>query len=105
MTESEVRHIYVALLDQGNDSWRQVEAVSEGEDAYRIVSKNDRPEERWEYGTGERVRLSRPNVWSPEGRVVHPARDDRVWGNPMLDNSRLRPKHECHDSDSAPAYR
>ena len=56
MTESEVRDIYVALLGQGNDSWRQVEAVSEGEDAYRIVSKNDRPEEVWEYGTGERVR-------------------------------------------------
>jgi hypothetical protein len=56
MTKSEIRRIYVALLGQGNDSWRQVEAVSEGEDAYRIVSKNDRPEERWEYGTGERVR-------------------------------------------------
>ncbi len=56
MTESEVRHIYVALLGQGNDSWRQVEAVSEGENAYRIVSRNDCPEERWEYGTGERVR-------------------------------------------------
>jgi len=56
MTKSEIRRIYVALLGRGNDSWRQVEAVSEGEDAYRIVSKNDRPEERWEYRTGERVR-------------------------------------------------
>lgn len=56
MTESKLRQIYVALLGQGNDRWRQVEAVPEGEDAYRIVSKNDNPEERWEYGTGERVR-------------------------------------------------
>ena len=56
MTQSELRHIYVALLGQGNDSWRQVEAVPEGENAYRIVSLNDCPEEQWEYGTGERVR-------------------------------------------------
>lgn len=54
--ESEVRHIYVALLGQGNDAWRQVEAVSVGEDAYRIVSTNEHPEERWEYGTGDTVR-------------------------------------------------
>ena len=56
MRKPEVRHVYVALLGQGNDKWRQVEAVSEGEDAYRIVSRNDHPEEQWEYGTGEKVR-------------------------------------------------
>ena len=70
MTESEVRHIYVALLGQGNDSWRQVEAVSEGDDAYRIVSENDRPEERWEYGTGERVRCRAATLLSGEHVLV-----------------------------------
>ena len=70
MTESEVRYIYVALLEQGTDSWRQVEAVPEGEDAYRIVSRNDRPEERWEYGTGERVRCRAAALPSGEHVLV-----------------------------------
>jgi len=70
MTESEVRHIYVALLGQGADSWRQVEAVSEGEDAHRIVSRNDCPEERWEYGTGERVRCRAATLPSGEHVLV-----------------------------------
>jgi hypothetical protein len=69
MSKSEVRHIYVALLGQGNDSWRQVEAVSEGDDAYRILSRNERPEERWEYGTGERVRC-RTEVFPGGERVL-----------------------------------
>ncbi len=56
MPESCIKQIYVALLDAGNDAWRRVDAVAEGEDAYRIIAVNDRPGERWEYGTGERVR-------------------------------------------------
>ncbi|HET6430483.1 MAG TPA: hypothetical protein VFJ30_18880 [Phycisphaerae bacterium] len=51
-----VRDIYVALLDKGDDAWRRVEAVYEGEDSYRIVSENADAKERWEYTTGESVR-------------------------------------------------
>ena len=56
MAESENRRIYVALLGRGADAWQQVEAIYEGEDSYRIVSKNGDPRQRWEYTTGERVR-------------------------------------------------
>ena len=49
--------IYVALLDEGVEVWRPVEAVQEGEDQYRILSGNDDPEtERWEFHQGELVR-------------------------------------------------
>jgi len=51
-----VRDIYVALLDQGDDAWRRVEAVYEGQDSYRIISENPDPHQRLEYTTGERVR-------------------------------------------------
>jgi hypothetical protein len=50
------RQIYVALLGKGNDVWKCVDAIHEGNDAYRIVSEHSAPEERWEYGPGERVR-------------------------------------------------
>jgi hypothetical protein len=59
MSGSEKRHrrdIYVALLDKGNDAWRRVEAVYEGDDSYRIISENEDTEERREYTTGECVR-------------------------------------------------
>jgi hypothetical protein len=85
MRQSEVRHIYVALLGQGKDKWRQVEAVCEGEDAYRIISRNDRSEERWEYGTGERVRCRTAALPSGEHVLVaterlHPETTGRVSG-------------------------
>lgn len=59
MTKPERRHmrdIYVALLGEGNDAWRRVEAIYEGEDSYTIISVNNDPNEHWEYATGERVR-------------------------------------------------
>jgi hypothetical protein len=66
--QSSIRHIYVGLIDRGSDNWRQVEAVSEGEDAYRIVSQNDRPDERWEYDTGAIVRCRTTTL--PNGERV-----------------------------------
>jgi len=51
-----MRDIYVALLGRGNDAWRRVEDIFEGEDSYRITSEKKDPDERWEYTTGERVR-------------------------------------------------
>ena len=63
-----VRDIYVALLGKGDDAWRCVEAVYEGEDSYRIISENDDAEERWEYTTGDRVRCR--STMLPNGERV-----------------------------------
>jgi hypothetical protein len=77
MKKPEIRHIYVALLGPGREErWTQVEAVSEGEDAYRIVSRNNRPEERWEYRTGERVRCRTAALPSGERVLVATERLD-----------------------------
>jgi len=75
-----VRDIYVALLDKGNDAWRRVEAVYEGEDSYRIISENDDAAERWEYTTGDRVRCRSTTLPSGERVLVaterlHPRND------------------------------
>lgn len=52
--------IFVALLDEGVDVWRPVEATHEGDDRYRIVSKNQDPEdERWAFKSGDIVRCRR----------------------------------------------
>ncbi len=76
MAESEVRHIYVALLGGGVESWRKVEAVYEGGDAYRILSTNDHSEERWEYGAGESVRCRSTTLRSGERVLVATERLD-----------------------------
>ena len=75
-----MRDIYVALLDKGNDSWRRVEAVYEGEDSYRIISENKDSDERWEYTTGECVRCRSMMLPSGEHVLVaterlHPSTD------------------------------
>ena len=56
MAQSHTRQIYVALLSRKGERWRCVDAVSEGGDAYRIISENRDPDEQWEYTTGEVVR-------------------------------------------------
>jgi hypothetical protein len=49
-----VETIYIALLDEGVDVWRPVEAQREG-DYYRIVGSG--PEtEKWAFGPGSLVR-------------------------------------------------
>ena len=49
--------IYVALIDEGTDAWRPVQALRRGEDAFLIVSMNDDPEtESWEFSSGSLVR-------------------------------------------------
>ena len=75
-----MRDIYVALLDKGKDAWRRVEAVYEGEDSYRIISKHDDLEEQWEYTTGECVRCRSTTLPSGEHVLVaterlHPRTD------------------------------
>jgi hypothetical protein len=47
--------IYVYLLDEGVDVWRQVQADPVEGNLYRIVSRTPRGE-RWEFGEGETVR-------------------------------------------------
>jgi hypothetical protein len=49
--------IYVALLDEGTDVWRPVQAQRQGDGSYLIVSSNDAPDdEKWQFPTGSTVR-------------------------------------------------
>jgi hypothetical protein len=49
--------IYVELLNEGVAVWRPVQAVAEGEDAYRIVGPTPPPEgETWRFPLGAVVR-------------------------------------------------
>jgi hypothetical protein len=49
--------IYVALLDEGIDVWRPVEAQKLSPDTYLIVDQDyDRAIERWEFEPGTVVR-------------------------------------------------
>ena len=53
MTET----IYVALLAEGTDVWRPVQAERRAGGLFQIVSKNDDPElETWEFSSGSLVR-------------------------------------------------
>ncbi len=48
--------IYVALLDEGVEVWRPVEAQHLSGDTYRIVEQQyDRETESWEFGPGDTV--------------------------------------------------
>jgi hypothetical protein len=52
MTET----IYVALLDEGVEVWRPVQALRRAGDLFQIVSKNDSETETWEFPSGALVR-------------------------------------------------
>jgi hypothetical protein len=61
--------IYVALLDEGVDVWRPVEAEHLHDDVYLIVSQSyDREIERWQFEPGDCVRVR--VVDSSDGRVL-----------------------------------
>ncbi len=52
--------IYVALLGEGVDVWRPVQAIHERGDLYRIISPNpDAEDERWQFSSGDVVRCER----------------------------------------------
>ena len=52
--------IHVALLNEGTNVWRPVEAVHVRNDIYRITSSNLNPEdERWQFTSGDVVRCQR----------------------------------------------
>jgi hypothetical protein len=60
--------IYVALLDEGIDVWRPVEARRLGADTYLIVDQDyDRRTERWEFEPGTAVRCRKE---SRDGRQI-----------------------------------
>jgi hypothetical protein len=49
--------IYIALLEEGVDCWRAVEAVHQQGDVYTVISENPDPEdEHWEFSRGDEVR-------------------------------------------------
>jgi len=49
--------IYVALLDEGVDVWRPVDAIAKEGGIYQIISENEVPDdEQWEFATGDLVR-------------------------------------------------
>lgn len=67
--------IYVALLDEGVDVWRPIEAQHLHDNVYLIVSQPyDRGIERWQFEPGDRVRTQ--IVASSDGRVL--AATDKV---------------------------
>ena len=54
--------IYVALLDEGVDVWRPVEAQRLSPDTYLIVDRDYDPRtERWEFEPGTAVRCRKEN--------------------------------------------
>jgi hypothetical protein len=54
--------IYVALLDEGIDVWRPVEARKVSPDTYLIVDRDYDPRtERWEFEPGTVVRCRKEN--------------------------------------------
>jgi hypothetical protein len=56
MPAGNVTTIYVALINEGLDVWRPVQAVHEQGDVFRIVSQNPDPiDEHWQFSTGENV--------------------------------------------------
>lgn len=62
--------IYVYLLDEGTDVWRPVEAEELGNNRYRIISKNNKPEdEKWEFMTGDIVRCESKVLKDTEARA------------------------------------
>jgi hypothetical protein len=53
---TEIRTIYVQLLDEAVDAWRPIEARLAAEDSYVVQPQRyDRESERWEFEPGSRV--------------------------------------------------
>lgn len=63
------RTIFVALLDEGVDVWRPVQAEHLHDDIYRVVGQPyDREHESWQFGPGDIVRCE--HVASSEGVIL-----------------------------------
>src|SRR3546814_9207081 len=56
MSIQETTTIYVALLDEGTDVWRPVQAAQRTDGSYIILSTNGDPEdEKWQFPSGSIV--------------------------------------------------
>jgi len=66
---TDCRRIYVALLHEGVDVWRPVEAEHLYDDVYLVASQPyNREIEEWQFGPGERVRVQM--ISSSDGRIL-----------------------------------
>jgi hypothetical protein len=66
---TKVVQIYVALLDEGTDVWRPVQAEHLSGNVYRILSQSyDRQIESWQFEPGEVVFCEM--IESSEGRIL-----------------------------------
>jgi hypothetical protein len=64
-----VVQIYVALLDEGTDVWRPVQAEHLSSNVYRILSQSyDRQIESWQFEPGDVV--FREMIEASEGRIL-----------------------------------
>lgn len=78
VTLGALSHIYVALLDEGTDVWRPVEAENLGSGRYRILDQPyDPANEMWQFVPGDLVRcevihLSEGPVLAATQRVRNP---------------------------------
>jgi hypothetical protein len=64
-----VVQIYVALLDEGTDVWRPVQAEHLSSNVYRILSQSyDRQIESWQFEPGDVVLCEM--IESSEGRIL-----------------------------------
>lgn len=61
--------IYVALLNEGVDVWRPVDAVPTGQNAYRILGEVPALEE-WEFPPGSTVRCESKVLSGGETRLI-----------------------------------
>ena len=63
----EVSTIYVALLEEGTDCWRPVQAVRVDDNLFRIVEQPIPEDEIWEFRPGETVVCD----WYPFAEGTH----------------------------------
>jgi hypothetical protein len=66
---TDIAEIYVALLDEGVDVWRPVQAERVSDEMYRILDQHyQRSIETWQFGPGDVVLCEM--VESSDGRIL-----------------------------------
>lgn len=72
MDQEKQVQIFVALLGEGVDVWRPVNAIAKENGIYQIISENRAPDdEHWEFTTGDLVRcVEKQFSESPSGLVA-----------------------------------
>ena len=70
MNETQTTTIYVALLHEGVDVWRPVDAEDLGDGVFRILVHDVGPHERWAFAPGARVRCETRTFADGESGLV-----------------------------------